>query len=45
MYFIGDDGSRNMFIYQPTPDKLQLKKDKVTDCVLSWKLKEYILLN
>ena len=28
-----------MFVYQPTPDALELKKDKVTDYVLSWKSK------
>ena len=28
-----------MFVYQPTLDILELKKDKVTDCVLSWKSK------
>ena len=39
MYLIVDDGSQNMFVYQPTLDTLQLKKDKGTDYVLSWKSK------
>ena len=29
MYFIGDDGSQNMFVYQPALDKLELKKTSV----------------
>ena len=37
MYFISNDGSQNMFVYQPTLDKLELKKNKGTDYVLSWK--------
>ena len=28
-----------MFLYQPTLDVLELKKDKDTDYVLSWKSK------
>ena len=28
-----------MFLYQPTLDALELKKDKGTDYVLSWKSK------
>ena len=32
----GDDGFQNMFFHQPTPDTLELKKDKVVDYVLSW---------
>ena len=26
--FFGDDGSQNMFVYQPTPDMLDLKKTR-----------------
>ena len=37
MYFISNDGSQNMFVYQPTLDKLELKKNEGTDYVLSWK--------
>ena len=37
MYFISNGGSQNMFVYQPTLDKLELKKNKGTDYVLSWK--------
>ena len=29
--FLGDDGSQNMFVYQPTLDTLELKNDKGTD--------------
>ena len=36
MYFTSDDGSQNTFFYQPT---LELKKDKGTYYVLSWKSK------
>ena len=39
MYFTSDDGSQNMFVYQPTLDTLELKKDKGTDYVLSWRSK------
>ena len=35
----GDDGSQNMFVYQPTRDTLELKKDKSTDNVFRWKSK------
>ena len=34
-----NDGSQNTFIYQPTLDSLELKKDKGADYVLSWKSK------
>ena len=34
MYFVGDDGSQNMFVYQPTLDTLESKKDKGTDYIL-----------
>ena len=37
MYFASNDGSQNTFVYQPTLDTLELKKDKGTDYVLSWK--------
>ena len=39
IYFINNDGSQNMLIYQPTVDTLELKKDKGTDYVLRWKSK------
>ena len=28
MYFTGNDGSQNTIVYQPTLDKLELKKKK-----------------
>ena len=39
-YFLGknffcDDGFQNIFVYQPTADTLELKKDKGTDYVLT----------
>ena len=37
MYFRSNDGSQNTFFYQPTLDKLELKKDKDTCYVLSQK--------
>ena len=37
IYFTSNDGSQNTFFYQPTLDTLELKKDKGTDYVLSWK--------
>ena len=39
IYFTSHDGSQNGFVYQPTLDTLELKKDKGTDYVLSWKSK------
>ena len=39
IYFTSNDGSQNTFVYQPRLDVLELKKDKGTDYVLSWKLK------
>ena len=39
IYFTGNDGSQNMFVYKPTLDTLELKH-KSTDYVLSWKTKE-----
>ena len=37
MYFTSNDEPQNTFVYQPTLDTLELKKDKGTDHVLSWK--------
>ena len=37
IYFTSNEGSQNTFFYQPTLDTLELKKDKGTDYVLSWK--------
>ena len=37
---MADDDFQNVFIYQPTRDTLELKKDKGTDYALSWKSKE-----
>ena len=37
VYFKSNDGSQNTFLYEPTPATLELKKDKGTDCVFSWK--------
>ena len=34
-----DDGSQNMFPYQPRSKMLELKPDKGTDYVISWKSK------
>ena len=39
IYFTINDGSQNTFVYQPILDTLELKKDKGTDYVLSWKSK------
>ena len=39
IYFTSNDGSQNTFVYQPIFDTLELKKDKGTDYVLSWKSK------
>ena len=39
IYFIGENGSQNIFVFQPTLDAFELKKDKGTDYVLSWKSK------
>ena len=35
----GDDGFQSMFFYQPTLNTVQLKEDKSTDHVVSWKSK------
>ena len=37
IYFTNDDGSQNMFVYEPTVDTLECKG---TDYVLSWKSKK-----
>ena len=37
MYFSSNEGPQNTFVYHPTLDALELKKDKDTDYVLSWK--------
>ena len=37
MYFTSNEGSQNTFVYKPTLDTLELKKDKGTDYVLRWK--------
>ena len=39
IYFTSDDGSQNMFVYQPTFNMLELKIDKDTEYVISWKSK------
>ena len=39
IYFTSNDGSQNTFIYQPTLDTLELKKDKGIDYALSLKSK------
>ena len=39
IYLISNNGSQNTIVYQPTLDTLELKKDKGTDYVLSWKSK------
>ena len=31
MYFTSNDGSQNTFVYQPTLDTLEFKKDKCID--------------
>ena len=36
---LGDDGSQNMSIHQPMLNLLELKKNKVTNYVLSWRSK------
>ena len=40
IYFTSNDGSQNMFIYQPTLNMLELKNDKSTEYIISWKSKE-----
>ena len=38
-YFTSNERSENRFVYKATLDVLELKKDKFTDSVLSWKSK------
>ena len=38
IYFTSNDWFQNMSVNQPTLDALELKKDKGTDYVFSWKL-------
>ena len=45
MYFTSNDRFQNMFVYQPAPDTLQLKKEKGIDYILSWNQRKYIILN
>ena len=37
MYFTSNDGSQNTFFYQIALDILELKIDKSTDYILTWK--------
>ena len=39
MWFAGNDGFQNMFVYQPASSKLQLKKDNGMNYILRWKSK------
>ena len=39
IYFTSDDGSENMFVYQPNLNVLRLKKDKCIEYIISWKSK------
>ena len=39
--FFGDEGSQNMFAYQPTLNALELKEDKGTGYVVDWKSKGF----
>ena len=39
IYFTNDDGSESTCVYQLTLDTLELKKDKSTDYMPSWKSK------
>ena len=39
IFFLSDDGSQNMFVYQPTLNTLKLKEGKGTDHILSWRSK------
>ena len=45
IYFTSNHGSQNTFVYQPTLDTLELKKDKGTDYVLIGNQMEYLILN
>ena len=44
-FFFSDDRFQNVHVYQSALATLELRKDKGTDYVLSWKSKGYILLN
>ena len=44
MYFINDDVSQKMFVYQPTLDTLKLQKKKVLIKILVGNQSEFILL-
>ena len=39
IYFTSDDGSQNMFVYQPTFNVLDLKNHEGTEYIISWKSK------
>ena len=39
---LGDDGFQNMLVYQPTFNRLELKKDKRSDYVIGWKQKSLL---
>ena len=39
MYFTRNDGSQSMFVYQLTFNVLELKNDKCTKYIVSWKPK------
>ena len=39
IYFTSNDGFQNTFVYPPTLDTLELKKDKGTAYIFSWKSK------
>ena len=39
IYFTNNDESQNTFVYQPTLERLGLKKDKGNDFSLGWKSK------
>ena len=39
IFFTSNDESQNIFVYQPTLNVLELKKDKDTEYAIGWKLK------
>ena len=45
IYFTSNNGSQNMFVYQPTLDALELKKTKVLVMFLVGNQKKYLILN
>ena len=45
MYLTSNDGSQNKFAYQPTPDRLEFKKDKGAGQFLAGNQIDYIILN